>query len=198
MTDAGIPHEDITGVVLAGGQSRRMGANKALLRLGERTFIEIVVDALHFATCAVAISADDARPFSFLGLPVWPDVHTGCGPMAGIHAAMLLARTAHVMVTSCDCPLVTADMACDLADAATPGETTVVSDGARVQPLLGVYPVDCGPSADDYLRTGGRSVLGFLETLRRPAVVLLRPAWRERLKNINDPADARALVLTPC
>ena len=174
-----------------------LSSNKALLLLDDRTFIEHVVDALRVAAGAMAISASHEEPFSSLGLPVWPDVHAGCGPLAGIHAAMLRARTGHLMVASCDSPLLTGSMARDLASAAMPGEITIVSDGVRLQPLLGIYPVERVRAVDEYLRGGGRSVLGFLDSAERPAVVLPRPEWSERLANINAPTDARDLSRPP-
>ena len=65
--------EDVTGVVLAGGRSRRMGADKAFLRLGELTLVEHCVAALRECFAQSLIMANDPARFVPLGLPVFPD-----------------------------------------------------------------------------------------------------------------------------
>ena len=73
--------------VLAGGQSRRMGRDKALLPLGDQTLIERVIAATRPLGYPCFIVGDPAT-YTHLGLPVHPDRHPGLGPLGGLHTAL--------------------------------------------------------------------------------------------------------------
>src|SRR5688572_13319141 len=100
---------DIEGFILAGGLSSRMGADKARLRLGGRTFVELAADAL--GSVARVVSVVGSRPgVGDYGLPVVPDVHEGLGAMGGLHAALSACGVRWAAVVSCDLPFVTGEL----------------------------------------------------------------------------------------
>src|SRR2546422_171213 len=92
-------------IILAGGQSRRMGQNKALLRLapGGPTLIERVIAAVApFGPLLLVTNTPEV--YAFLGRPMVPDAETGVGPLAGLLAGLQAAVPAYNFVLACDMP----------------------------------------------------------------------------------------------
>ncbi len=104
MTDA-----KLTGVVLAGGESRRMGQNKALLAVGGEKAIEAIIGAMSEVSLDVTVAANgqNASAYHMLGREIVCDRYPGQGPLSGIHAALHAARTPWIIVAACDMPFVT-------------------------------------------------------------------------------------------
>ncbi|WP_338663140.1 molybdenum cofactor guanylyltransferase MobA [Pararoseomonas sp. SCSIO 73927] len=137
----------ILGVALAGGLARRMGGgDKALLPLGGRPMLSILLERLAPQVAALAISANgdparfgDAAP----GVPVLPDPLPGFpGPLAGVlagmeHAARLGLEL--VLTVPGDTPLIPADLAARLRDAASP--IACAASSGRAHPPVGLWPV---------------------------------------------------------
>ena len=103
---------DLSAVILAGGNSRRMGTDKALLVLQGRSLIGTIVDRVRMITDEIWISANDQFKYEFLGLPVIQDVYQGQGPLAGLHSGMRHTGRPLVLLLACDgcrtlpsCPL---------------------------------------------------------------------------------------------
>src|SRR6185369_3296222 len=94
------------GFVTAGGQSSRMGRDKAWLELGGTTLIARVVAALRPVTEQVTIIAN--RPeYARLNLPVVADRQPGIGPLEAIRTALASSRQPRVVLAGCDLPFVT-------------------------------------------------------------------------------------------
>src|SRR5258705_3897791 len=90
------------GFVLTGGKSSRMGADKAFLEFDGRTLLERALEVMHEACDEVAIVGDPAK-FGSYGVVV-PDLYPGCGPLAGIHAALLHSSAELNMVLAVGMP----------------------------------------------------------------------------------------------
>ena len=82
-------NDDVTGIVLAGGAGRRMGAPKPLLRLGDKTLVEHVVVAIEPLVSGVIVVTNDAEAMDFLGLPTVGDAEPGRGPLMGLYSGLL-------------------------------------------------------------------------------------------------------------
>ena len=108
-----LSYSDITGLILAGGKSTRMGGNdKALQLLHGRPMIEWVIDRLQpqVGCLMVNTNSDDAK-LAVLGSPVFSDQIAGHrGPLAGLHAGMALAKTSLLACVPCDAPLLPVDL----------------------------------------------------------------------------------------
>lgn len=188
-----IARENITGAILAGGASKRMGRNKALLTLGGATFIEHIAVALLEVLPRVMIIADNTDQYRFLQLPLHQDVYKNCGPLGGIHAALVHSATSHTFVISCDTPLVTPAAINSLLTAAQENVITLVSDGERPQPLFAVYPSSACPDMEEAIRSGTRSIFGFIEN--RAVTVMDFSRYASLLRNVNQPEDYDAILL---
>ncbi len=180
-------------VILAGGQSRRMGGgDKGLLRLGSDTVIGSVIECLSSQVSALAINANgDPARFSTYGLPVLPDSLPGFpGPLAGILAALdwALSRGAVWVVTvPSDTPFVPRDLVALLIAAQT-APVVIAATGDRIHPTCGLWSVGLRDDLAATLDRGERKVQDFTDR-HGAAVVSFPPGPPDPFFNINTPAD---------
>ncbi len=178
--------QDVTGVILAGGESSRMGSDKALLRIDGVSFLERIRETLHGVIGRVVISAREESGYSVPGTPIIGDVFKNCGPLGGIHAALSAIPTARAFVVSCDLPLVTPEACRRILTTDAPDDIVIARVGTRLQPLFGLYHKKILPELERALRQGRYSVLDFLNTVD-VTVVDLGPS--AGLVNVNTPGD---------
>ena len=130
---------DITGIILCGGKSSRMQTNKALLKLGDKTVIEIVAAKLKCIFNKVFISANDSKEYDFLKLPVVNDIFIGKGPLAGIHSALKYSSTEKNFIISCDMPLISVELIKYLINLNSEKSILLPKSNGRIQQLCGIY-----------------------------------------------------------
>lgn len=186
QTDSSGMYTEITGVILAGGKSTRMGTDKAFLMLDGQPFIKIIVEKFTKLFQTVFIVADERGKFAQVGLPIIHDIYKDCGPLGGIHSALYHSSTAHVFVAPCDTPLILTDVIQFLIESAQPNEITVGHADGFVHPLFGIYPASALTIIDQSLGEGKRKVLDILKKV--PNSVINLTQWNNELSNINDPA----------
>ena len=105
------------GFVLCGGQSRRMGRDKALLPFGQGTLVEHVADVVRKAAGSVTL-VGPAERFGALQLPVIEDEQPGLGPLGGIISALASCPGEKCLIVACDLPDLTPEFLTDLIDRA--------------------------------------------------------------------------------
>ncbi|MCK9209306.1 MAG: molybdenum cofactor guanylyltransferase [Ignavibacteriaceae bacterium] len=101
---------DTTGIILAGGESSRMGMNKALLRIDDKTSIQIILEKMKKIFENVLISANEPALYGTLQTQIIPDIITNHGPLSGVHAGLSVSLTEKVFFVPCDLPLMSARM----------------------------------------------------------------------------------------
>jgi molybdopterin-guanine dinucleotide biosynthesis protein A len=142
----------MTGVVLAGGRSTRMGFNKALLEFDGARLIERLVWTIRPLFREIAIVANDADTYAYLGLPIWPDRIPGKGALGGIYTAVFHSSFPQTFCIACDMPFPHPTVIASLRDLA-PGYDVVVPRTANgYQPLHAVYSKTCLPSMEAMIR----------------------------------------------
>lgn len=151
----------VAGLVLAGGQSRRMGGgDKSLRSLGGRPMIDHVIDRLAPQVGALAISANsDPALFRAFGLPVLADTVAGfAGPLAGVLAGMVWAARdparSHLATAATDTPFFPRDLVARLLDQAGPGRIVLARSFGRRQPVFGLWPLSLRDDLADWLAQG--------------------------------------------
>jgi molybdopterin-guanine dinucleotide biosynthesis protein A len=130
---------NITGFILAGGKSIRMGENKSLLKIGELTIIERVVNLMKSLFKDVIIITNQKDEYSFLGLQMFEDIYKDIGPLAGIHSALLHTTTERNFIISCDIPLMTSDVIKYIIEYPTKKPITIARADNFIQQLIGMY-----------------------------------------------------------
>ena len=94
----------VTGVILAGGKSRRMGENKALLPLGEDSLVEHVIRRMHRVTDELLLITNAPTEYTHLGLPMHSDIIPDAGALGGIYTGLTYALHDTVLCAACDSP----------------------------------------------------------------------------------------------
>ena len=146
---------DVAAFILAGGKSTRMGADKAFVQLEGRTLLARVIDAARSITPNVGIVGDPAKFASFA--PVVEDIFPGCGPLAGIHAALTNTTADLTIILAVDLPFVSPPLLRFLIDRAeqSPASGAIIPRvDQRWQPLCAVYRRQFATVAETALRAG--------------------------------------------
>ena len=164
----------ITGVLLAGGQSRRMFAgqagtgDKGLMPIAGKPMLTHVIERLRPQVGRMVINANgDPARFSAFGLPVTPDTITGhVGPLAGVLAGMRWAlahapASTHIATVSTDAPFVPADLIAKLAAGLATNPIALAASGGELQPVIGLWPVALADDLEAALHDGVRKVLAW-------------------------------------
>src|SRR5262245_16634368 len=99
-----VPRSDLTGLVLCGGKSRRMGSDKAALAVGGGTLIEHAVAVLSGIAGETLLACGPSERYAELGLPRVLDRRPDSGPLAGLEAGLARARTRWIAALACDMP----------------------------------------------------------------------------------------------
>lgn len=188
---------DITGAVLAGGKSSRMGKDKALLKLDGRTFIERITGTLEQVFTSVIVIADRTKQYEFFSRPVYRDVFRNRGPLGGIHSALVHAPTERVFITSCDVPLLSLSVIRRVVRRSARAQALVLFGGNSLQPLCGLYHRSCLPVIEEHLKRGEYSVqacLNNLDTLLISYGTNSPDDVSYALTNVNTPSDYRRVL----
>ncbi len=142
-------------VVQAGGQSTRMGENKALKAFLGRPLIQRVIDRLTPIADELLVTTNQPESFSFLGLPLFSDLMPGRGPLGGLYTALVSAKYPTVAVVACDMPFVSAP----LLVAATgilikdKADLVIAETAEGYEPLHAVYRRDtCIPAIESAIQ----------------------------------------------
>jgi molybdopterin-guanine dinucleotide biosynthesis protein A len=186
-------HSDVTGFVLAGGKSTRMGQNKADLKLNGRSLLEHALAALRGVCREVAILGK--RELYGQWGAVYEDVFPGCGPLGGIHAALTNSGTEYNLIIAVDTPFLQPDFLSYMAERAVASGAVVTTPeiAGYMQPLCAVYGKAFLPVAERALKAGeykitplfpsGETVLVGEQELRQFAF------GAEMFENLNTPQD---------
>lgn len=134
------PRQEITGVILAGGQSSRFGSNKALALWRGKLLIQHVRDSLSSVFDDILLSTNSPDQYVFLKMPTVIDRYPNMGPLAGIHAALYHTSKPWIFVVGCDMPAITPDLISFLSSYAQ-DEFEAVLPWLKTgpEPLCGLY-----------------------------------------------------------
>ena len=157
--------ENCTAIIMAGGDSRRMGEDKANLLLGERTLMQSVVATLQPMFAEVFVSVRQARPE--IDLPQVCDDPAYRGPLAGLAAALERVSTPWIFAVACDMPFITPNVIEYLALLRADFQAVVPLVGGHPQPLAAFYAKSCLDEVRACLHGKGKhSFRALLDTMR--------------------------------
>jgi molybdenum cofactor guanylyltransferase len=182
----------ITAIILAGGQSRRMGTDKALTLYLGKPLIQYSIDlALCFTeNIIISTNSDELRNFGF---PVVKDIYTLKAPLAGIHAGLLFSKTDWNLVLTCDMPNVSAQLIQYLIlKLETEAELVLPGHHGYIEPLCGFYHRKLIPVIESNFGKNRLSPLDLLES-DASRIIPMEDVLDEDLsfifKNINEKKD---------
>ena len=195
-----IARDDLTGVVLAGGQGRRMGSvDKGLVDFAGRPMVAHVIARLAPQVGALVINANqNAERYAAFGHPVVADAIGGfAGPLAGLHAGLNASATPYVVTSPCDSPFLPPDLAARLAAALSAGraELAVARTGEQPHPVFALVDRRVLPHLARFLQDGGRKIDAWYATLQVVEVPFDDEA--EAFRNINTRQELAANLPPP-
>jgi len=147
-------YDDITAIILSGGKSSRMGTNKSLLRIRDKTVIERMHDLLQSMFKDVILITNEPDDYNFLDIPIYEDFFRHRGPLAGIHSGLKHSKTNINFIISCDLPLMTKEMINYLIEYKTNKLITVAKADGFIQQLAGKYSKECLSPSEKILKEG--------------------------------------------
>lgn len=183
---------EIEGFILVGGRSRRMGADKAGLKLGGRSFIERVAEALDAVAGRVrVVGARDKT--EMYALTVVQDVFPEWGALGGLHGALAACRAPWAAVVACDLPFVNGELFLRLASLRQNFDAVVpVQIDGRAQPLCALYRrKPCATRASELIAQGERRPRALLQKVKTRWVA------PDELADLNGSSHFFANINTP-
>jgi molybdenum cofactor guanylyltransferase len=183
----------LSAVILAGGQSRRMGRDKAWIECGGRPLIVLALEKVReIGVMEVFVSGHPGGDYSALGCPVLLDLEPDLGPLGGLERGLHACTSPLLLVLAVDLPRVTSRLLRTLLDESDPATGVVPAQGDQLEPLAAIYPKRCHELALERIQRDSRAVREFAaECLGQKAVKLWEVPATEAscFSNWNRPED---------
>ena len=186
--------EEITGIILAGGKSSRMGRDKGLCQFRGKALVAYAIETLQPLCERIFISANnDMEDYSAFGLEVFPDEVKGIGPMGGILTCLKQSTTQHNLVLSCDTPFVTASLFELLLNNIEKRQVVVpATQTFLLEPLAAYYATNVITELERFVSSGDYKMMNFFKKVNFGSLAVdeLLPSFSEQLfHNLNTPED---------
>jgi len=188
----------VSGAILAGGQSRRMGRNKAFLEVDGRPVIRRLIERFDAVFSEVLIVSNDPGAYRGVCAKVVADIFPGRGPLAGIHSALSHAKNGWIFVSACDCVFFNPEVVRGLWALSDGVDAVVAELDGYLEPLNALYSAACLGPVRRRLEESRLRVVSFYPEIRLRVVSAAQigrwdPTGR-MFWNMNTPADYRAAV----
>jgi len=187
---------EITGIILSGGKSSRMGQNKSLLIYNNQTFIEHLCNTFSSLCNNIIISAN-SNDYSFLKHTVVKDIFPEKGPLSGLHSALSASQTQINIVAACDTPLLPKELFLKLLKNTAKQQIVIANVIGRTQPLIGVFKKELVSIYEEKLKKGEFSPFYIMKELHYEEVYITKNDnfYSEKaFLNINNQTDYQKLL----
>ncbi len=189
----------VSGAILCGGASSRMGRPKAFLPYAGKTLIEYRFDSMKAIFSQVVLVANAPDDYAHITDDVVKDIIPQRGPLVGILSALLVAEFDHTFVIACDMPLVDNALIQEMAAARTGTDVLVAAHEDGIEPLLGIYSKRCIPPLEEAIFSGSLKVQDFLSGVKAKLYDVGKASWQSKHNlpthfNVNTPKDYCLLV----
>jgi FdhD protein len=184
--------EGVTGFILAGGASSRMGRNKALLEVDGTPIITRTYRILAKLFHEVVIVTNSPHDYDFLPCRKVPDIYPDYGSIAGLHSALAHSSTTYSFISACDMPFLDPAIIRHLCEIRMEGYDAVIpySEGGQ-EPLHAVYSSACRDVFENAIQRGERKILDILGRM------VIRHVGYEEVKSVGGQAESFLNVNTP-
>ncbi len=179
----------ITGIILAGGSSSRIGREKAFIEFEGQRLVDRSIRILE-PLCEILLISSNNPALHILDKPVLPDEHHGIGPLAGLHATLKVSNSEHHLVIPCDVPRLTIQVYEELLLARDDADQAVIAgtqDG-YTEPLIAYYHHSALPILEAQIEKGNYKLHDALDQMMVRTVVFQE---KSLFTNINSPSDLK-------
>lgn len=153
----------LTTAILAGGRSRRMGSDKALLVLKGKPVLWHVIERAALPGAAIILIANEPEKYASFSLPIFPDAKPGAGSLGGLYTALAHSPTDYVLCVACDMPLLNTNLLIYLAGLREGYDAVVPRIEGRPEPFHAVYRKTCLEPIRSRLERGQLRVSDFYQ-----------------------------------
>ena len=196
-----------TGVLLVGGESRRMGTNKAFLKIEGQTLLERNLQVLDKVCAEVFISCRESTMYQDYGFKTIPDLIKGQGPMAGLYAALQQAKYDYMFIAACDMPFLNAEAIICLHGFCEDYDIVLPSVSGKIHTLHAFYHKRILPFIEMDLKANMLSINraifgGSLNELKKRVIAIEKEIVDPRMQsifiksvaNVNTPQEWESMV----
>jgi molybdopterin-guanine dinucleotide biosynthesis protein A len=153
----------VSGIILAGGKSRRMGGiNKALLRIGGRRLVERTCAVLTSLFTEVIVVTNSFEDFQFLGLPMVSDLVPGKGSLGGLYTGLKACKHDWAFLVACDMPFLNRDAILHIVSQIRNHDVVIPKIGHNFEPLHAAYSQKCLAHVEKLLAEGDLKIIDLL------------------------------------
>jgi len=176
--------QNITGIILAGGKSSRMGSDKGLLELNGTTFLSLIIEAVKPLVNDIIIVSNNSA-YDQYGYKRVDDIIENAGPVAGLHSGLFHSKTEHNLVVSCDVPLITTAVLNTLIEGNDVSFDVIqLQSQNKTMPLIALYKKQCMDTFLGLLQSDERR-LRFAVAQLKTKTIILDGKFDKFVKNIN-------------
>lgn len=185
----------ITGIILAGGKSSRMGDDKSFLLCSGKPLIEIVVDKLlHFFKDLIIVT-NKPHLYKKYGIRTEPDILKGRGPLGGIYTGLITSLDKYNFIVACDMPFLNQDLIQYMLERINGYDIIIPERSSKLEPLCAVYSKNCLKPIQDELSRNNLKITDFFKQVKVRTITEKETARLNSDKpsfvNINTPQDYR-------
>ncbi len=186
--------ENITGIILAGGKSSRMGSEKGLIIFDSKPFIQHIIDAIQPLVKEIIIVSSNSDYDTF-NIKRVQDIIPDSGPIAGLHSGLMHSKTTDNLVISCDVPLVTASFLKKLLQYQEEEDHDIIQFEAKgkTMPLIALYKKRCAKKCFELLTNGEKRLCILVSALNTKTIPVLEKE-HTLVTNINTIEDLKTIT----
>ncbi len=187
-----ISKRNITGIVLAGGKSSRMGSDKGLLTINDKTFVEHVIVAMKPLVDKIIIVSNN-KDYDQFGYRRVDDSIKDSGPLAALYSGLKHSETEFNLVLSCDIPMIKTEILKKLVDADLENHEVVqIESNTKTMPLIAMYKKQCMHKCLELLQQGERRLRVAVNELKTKTIII-DAEFDQFVKNVNTKEDLKTI-----
>ena len=186
----------MTGIILVGGKSRRMGQDKAFMSVGGKQVFQRILDVFKTLFDEIMIVTNKEGRFSGYGYPEIVDLIPDSGPMGGIYTGLSYAKSDNIFVASCDLPFIHPSPVKTIITEASDYDIVVPEIGGRLHPLHAAYSKRCMPLILKRLESKEFNITRFINEPHELSVKKIQMSelaqeetWEKSVYNMNTPEE---------
>lgn len=188
-----VDKKHITGIILSGGKSSRMGSDKGFMKYNGKPFIQHSIEALKPLVTEILIVSNNAD-YDVFGWKRIEDVMENAGPLVGLYSGLNESKTDYNLVLSCDIPLINTSILQRLVDEMDDdSEIIQIESQGKTMPLIALYRKQCEPIFLKLLNEGERRLQFAVNQCLVKNVILHNDA-SEFVQNINTPEQLNTIL----
>lgn len=187
-----IDKKNITGIILAGGKSSRMGNDKGFLMLNKKPFVQYSIDALKPLVSEILIVSDNPD-YDVFGLKRINDITKSAGPIAGICSGLEASSTGYNLILSCDIPMINSNILKKLIEGIDEdSEIIQIESNGKTMPLIAIYKKEVTDTFNMLLKKDERRLRVAIKSCTSKNIILEKEHEFSTM-NVNTQNDLKAV-----